>query len=91
MVNIFFFVFVYFRGIFILKGGGRMGSGRRGGYHGAAALLLVCVYMRVKEVIHITQKELLGGAEKKIRILYSFSRLDVDFGVAGGKQRNDKF
>lgn len=44
-----------------------MDGGSHGGYHRAKALLLVSVCMRVKEVIQITQKEPLGGAEKKLR------------------------
>lgn len=86
MVNI-FFVFVYFRGIFLhCKAGGRMSSRSHGGYHRAKALLLMSVYKKGKEKIQITQKQSLGGAGKKIQIF----RPDIYFGVSGGKQRNDK-
>lgn len=66
-----------------------MSSGSHRGHHRAKALLFMTVYMRAKETIYITQKELLGGAEKKMDF-YSFSRPDIDFSITGGKQRNDK-
>lgn len=67
-----------------------MGSRSHGGYHGAKALLLMSVYKKGKEKIQITQKQSLGGAEKKKSDFYSFSRPDIYFGVSGGKQRNYK-
>lgn len=45
-----------------------MGSRSHGGYHGAKALLLMSVYKKGKEKSQITQKQSLGGAEKKNQI-----------------------
>lgn len=47
-----------------------MSSGSHRGHHRAKALLFMTVYMRAKETICITQKELLGGAEKKNGFLF---------------------
>lgn len=63
-----------------------MGSGSHRDYYRAKALLLMSVYMRVKETIHIAQI-VIRRRRKNPPDFYSFSRPDIDFGVAGGKQK----
>jgi len=50
--------------------GGREGSGSRGSYLRAKALLVVSAYMRGKEKIQIPQKQSLRSAGKKRRFLF---------------------
>lgn len=81
---------VYFRRICILKGRGENGWWKSWGLpQSSSSSACVCLHESEGSDPDNTERAI-RRCRKKIKILYSFSKPDIDFGVAGGKQGNDK-